>query len=187
MMSSPSSLVLRSRSCDSMTNDSASFTICSSLLMGTGRFSQARSRPFSTFWRSNFSRRPSFFTTMYGISSMRSYVVKRLLHFRHSRRRRIESASLLSRESTTLSFSNPQKGHFMRLAVLWNQFDCSRVRVNAFPCRRSWSVPVQMVVEVVDEGITEMPENEPNDGPQHVLNGWTHAHMMPQAATLKRG
>src|ERR1035438_466819 len=46
---------------------------------------------------------------------MRSYVVKRLLHFRHSRRRRIDSASLLSRESTTLSLANPQKGHFMRL------------------------------------------------------------------------
>src|SRR6185295_5616269 len=44
---------------------------------------------------------------------MRSYVVKRLPHFRHSRRRRMESASLLSRESTTLSFSKPQKGHFM--------------------------------------------------------------------------
>src|ERR1700727_632146 len=44
---------------------------------------------------------------------MRSYVVKRLLHFRHSRRRRMDSASLLSRESTTLSFANPQKGHFM--------------------------------------------------------------------------
>src|SRR5580698_713388 len=46
---------------------------------------------------------------------MRSYVVKRLPHFRHSRRRRMESASLLSRESTTLSFANPQKGHFMGL------------------------------------------------------------------------
>jgi len=39
--------------------------------------------------------------------------VKRFSHFRHSRRRRIESASLLSRESTTLSFAKPQKGHFM--------------------------------------------------------------------------
>src|ERR1700723_536678 len=48
---------------------------------------------------------------------MRSYVVKRLLHFRHSRRRRIDSASLLSRESTTLSLANPQKGHFM--ALVW--------------------------------------------------------------------
>src|ERR1700722_13375813 len=47
---------------------------------------------------------------------MRSYVVKRLLHFRHSRRRRMDSASLLSRESTTLSLANPQKGHFMALA-----------------------------------------------------------------------
>src|SRR5579872_775734 len=115
MISSPSSLVLRSRSADSITNDSASLTICSSLLIGTGRFSQARSSPFSTFWRSNFSRRPSFFTTMYGISSIRSYVVKRLPHFKHSRLRRIDSASLLSRESTTLSFANPQKGHFMAL------------------------------------------------------------------------
>src|SRR5580704_15671428 len=49
---------------------------------------------------------------------MRSYVVKRLLHFRHSRRRRMESASLLSRESTTLSFANPQKGHFITLATI---------------------------------------------------------------------
>src|SRR5262252_9547939 len=48
---------------------------------------------------------------------MRSYVVKRFLHFRHSRRRRMESASLLSRESTTLSFANPQKGHFMALGT----------------------------------------------------------------------
>src|SRR5450631_1265770 len=121
MISSPTSLVLRSRSADSITNPSASFTICSILPIGTGRFSQARNRPFRTFWRSNFSRRPSFLTTMYGISSMRSYVVKRFSHLRHSRRRRMESASLLSRESTTLSFANPQKGHFMgqnELAVI---------------------------------------------------------------------
>jgi hypothetical protein len=38
-----------------------------------------------------------------------------LPHFKHSRRRRMDSASLLSRESTTLSFANPQKGHFMAL------------------------------------------------------------------------
>src|ERR1035441_547899 len=77
-----------------------------------GLFSQAFSSPFNTFWRSNFSRRPSFLTTIYGISSIRSYVVKRFSHFRHSRRRRIDSPSLLSRESTTLSFSKPQNGHF---------------------------------------------------------------------------
>src|ERR1700674_5220306 len=46
---------------------------------------------------------------------MRSYVVKRLPHFKHSRLRRMDSDSLLSRESTTLSFANPQKGHFMAL------------------------------------------------------------------------
>src|SRR3984957_6013432 len=55
---------------------------------------------------------------------MRSYVVKRFSHFRHSRRRRMESASLLSRESTTLSFSKPQKGHFMKIG--WDQNYCSR-------------------------------------------------------------
>src|SRR6266480_791260 len=42
MINSPNSLVLRSRSGDSITNPSASFTICSSLLIGTGRFSQAQ-------------------------------------------------------------------------------------------------------------------------------------------------
>src|ERR1017187_136253 len=46
---------------------------------------------------------------------MRSYVVKRLPHLRHSRLRRMESASLLSRESTTLSFAKPQKGHFIEI------------------------------------------------------------------------
>src|SRR6266550_8523322 len=56
---------------------------------------------------------------------MRSYVVKRFSHFRHSRRRRMESASLLSRESTTLSFANPQKGHFMGLG---NSSHCNRER-----------------------------------------------------------
>src|SRR5208282_3004092 len=60
----PISLVLRSRSADSITNVSASLTICSRRLMGTGRFSQARISPLSTFWRSKRSRRPSFFTTM---------------------------------------------------------------------------------------------------------------------------
>ena len=40
--------------------------------MGTGRFSQAFSSPASTFSRSKRSRRPSFFTTMCGIWSMRS-------------------------------------------------------------------------------------------------------------------
>src|SRR5215470_11456127 len=54
---------------------------------------------------------------------MRSYVVKRLPHFKHSRRRRMESASLLSRESTTLSLANPQNGHFMALAgQTWSIF-----------------------------------------------------------------
>src|ERR1700738_382299 len=43
---------------------------------------------------------------------MRSYVVNRLAHFRHSRRRRIASPARPSRESITLSSRNAQKGHF---------------------------------------------------------------------------
>jgi hypothetical protein len=37
-----------------------------------GRFSHAFSRPATSFDRSKRSRVPSFLTTMYGISSMRS-------------------------------------------------------------------------------------------------------------------
>ena len=40
--------------------------------IGTGLFSQAFRSPSRIFWRSNFSRRPSRLTTMYGISSLRS-------------------------------------------------------------------------------------------------------------------
>src|SRR5262249_5543606 len=56
----------------------------------------------------------SFFMTIYGISSIRSYVVKRRSHFRHSRRRRIVSPVRPSRESITLSSVCPQNGHFIR-------------------------------------------------------------------------
>src|SRR4051812_36024319 len=49
---------------------------------------------------------------MYGISSIRSYVVKRRPHFKHSRRRRIASPPRLSRESITLSSAKRQNGHF---------------------------------------------------------------------------
>ncbi len=39
--------------------------------------------------------------------------MKRLLHFKHSRRRRIALPSLLVLESITLSSKFPQKGHFI--------------------------------------------------------------------------
>src|SRR3979409_2354656 len=39
----------------------------------------------------------------------------------------MDSASLLSRESTTLSFANPQKGHFMALMV---QSSILRIRLH---------------------------------------------------------
>jgi hypothetical protein len=48
-----------------------------------------------------------------------------LPHFKHSRLRRMDSASLLSRESTTLSLANPQKGHFM--ALVFRLFGSSKL------------------------------------------------------------
>src|SRR5215469_18244068 len=49
---------------------------------------------------------------------MRSYVVKRLAHLRHSRRRRMVSPLRPSRESITLSSRCAQKGHFTRWFLL---------------------------------------------------------------------
>src|ERR1043166_8042608 len=113
MIISPILLVGRSRSGDSCTYFSIALTMLSSLVDGTGRFSQARSKPAMTLLRSKVSLRPSFLTTMYGISSMRSYDVNRRSQRRHSRRRRIASPSRDSRESTTLSSRYAQNGHFI--------------------------------------------------------------------------
>src|SRR5579864_4981197 len=68
---------------------------------------------------------------------MRSYVVNRFPHFKHSRRRRMESASLLSRESTTLSFSNPQKGHFMALLACRQYLTGLRIDAGCVEARQS--------------------------------------------------
>src|SRR5258707_7088053 len=112
MIISPISVVVSSRSVASCTTPSISSTIASSFGVATGRFSQAFNNPCKIFCRSNRSRRPSFLITMYGISSIRSYVVKRREHFRHSRRRRMVSPVRPSRESITLSSRCAQKGHF---------------------------------------------------------------------------
>src|SRR3972149_2755777 len=71
--------------------------------------------PLKIFCESNGSRRPSFLMTRGRLSSTRSYVVKRRLPLRHSRRLRITSPSLLRRESTTLFSTLAQEGHFMCL------------------------------------------------------------------------
>src|SRR6185503_7446427 len=113
MIISPILLVGRSRSGDSCTYFSIAFTMLSSFVDGTGRFSQARNKPAITLLRSKVSRRPSFFTTMYGISSIRSYDVNLRSHRRHSLLRRIASPSRDSRESTTLSSRYAQNGHFI--------------------------------------------------------------------------
>ena len=57
------------RSCSVTSTRSATASSAAAL---TGRFSQALSSPATSFCRSNRSRVPSFFTTMYGISSIRS-------------------------------------------------------------------------------------------------------------------
>src|SRR5712691_8241572 len=46
----------------------------------------------------------------------------------------MDSASLLSRESTTLSFANPQKGHFM--ALMWQKRLNQMYGVNKRNCNR---------------------------------------------------
>src|SRR6266566_1855677 len=112
MIISPISVVVSSRSLASCTTPSISSTISSSFGVATGLFSHAFSSPCKIFCRSNRSRLPSFLITMYGISSIRSYVVNRRLHFRHSRRRRMVSPPRPSRESITLSSICAQKGHF---------------------------------------------------------------------------
>ncbi len=57
------------RSCSVASTRSATASSAATL---TGRFSQALSRPPISFSREKRSRVPSFFTTMYGISSIRS-------------------------------------------------------------------------------------------------------------------
>src|SRR5689334_19302428 len=67
--------------------------------------------------RSQGTRLPSFFTTVsLTCSSIRSYVVNRFVHARHSRRRRIARPPSQVRESITfrLSLSASQKGQRIR-------------------------------------------------------------------------
>jgi len=63
-------LVDISRSSVSWRRVSRPSTIASSWAGATGRFSQAFTSPARSFFRSKLSRRPSFLTTMYGISSI---------------------------------------------------------------------------------------------------------------------
>src|SRR5258708_1114585 len=117
MIVSAISVVVSSRLVASCTTPSLSSTMASSFGVATGRFSQAFNSPCRIFWRSKRSRRPSFLITMYGISSIRSQVVNRRSHFKHSRRRRMVSPVRPSRESITLSSRFPQKGHFTPVSL----------------------------------------------------------------------
>src|SRR6266508_4627483 len=148
MTCAPMSFVAISRSSVSWRRVSTSSTIASSCAGATGRFSQAFTRPARSFFRSKFSRRPSFLTTMYGISSIVSYEVKRRLQDSHSLRRRITSPSRLSRESTTRSSTAPQKGHFM--PPLWR--DRRRVLTHA-----------RKFLELVDSHRGRREERDPDE------------------------
>src|SRR5271163_304510 len=71
---------------------------------------------------------------------MRSYVVKRRAHFRHSRRRRMVSPVRPSRESITLSSMLAQKGHFTRdhLLAVYHALSLAIRAVIPFRVRRAW-------------------------------------------------
>mgnify|MGYP006295157133 CR=1 FL=1 len=107
------------RSFDSILSTIASI---SSTLMVV--FSHALIIPLRTLLRSNGLRVLSFLMTVSGRSSTSSWVVKRLLHFRHSLRLRIIfSVSLLS---MTRDSTDWQNGHFIvRYFFLPYMRDCS--------------------------------------------------------------
>src|SRR5437899_12291900 len=57
----------------------------------------------------------------------------------------MDSASLLSRESTTLSFANPQKGHFMLLEeplCIVTGERSGQARRDPLKCFRNWQMQV---------------------------------------------
>ena len=90
---------------------STSETRFSSDSRGMSRLMVAVSRLRSIFAWSNGSVVPSLFAMMSGISSRRSYVVKRAPHARHSRLRRMLAPSSEDLESTTFDSVVPQLGH----------------------------------------------------------------------------
>src|ERR671935_2658848 len=113
MTMSPSSRLEISFSARSCRRASMSATTSSTACTPTDRFSQDLRIDPRSFWRSKGSRRLSRLTTCGSTSSMYSYVVYRRWHFRHSRRRRMNSPSRPTRESTTRSSVWPQNGHFI--------------------------------------------------------------------------
>src|SRR5439155_7537047 len=113
MTTRPSSSLLISFSARSCSWASISTTTSSTACTPTDRFSHDFKMEPRSFWRSKGSRRPSRLTTCGSTSSMYSYVVYRRWHLRHSRRRRMNSPSRPTRESTTRSSVWPQNGHFI--------------------------------------------------------------------------
>src|SRR5690554_5384273 len=78
----------------------------------TGRFSNARNKPFLNLSSLNGSRVASDLITR-GITNLAvSNVVKRSLHSVHSRRRRIDAPPLTSHQSITLVSGIAQEGLF---------------------------------------------------------------------------
>src|SRR6267378_804469 len=105
---------------DRRSSASMSSTIARSRSGEMSLFSVAFFSPLKSFWGSKSSRLPSFLVTKKGTASMRSYVVKRCPHCRHSRLRRIASPTSESRESTTFRSWWPQYGQRMGYELFLN-------------------------------------------------------------------
>lgn len=97
------------------------------LAIDTGRFPQAIRIPFSSFSRSYGSAVPSLFSTKIVAVWVLSNVVNRNPHFSHSRLRRMDFPSSVTRESITLEFSNSQAGHFIADRIIHFDSHCEKM------------------------------------------------------------
>src|SRR5207237_8362145 len=141
---SPSSWLEISFSARSCSLASMSATTLSTAWMAIERFSHDFRIEPRSFWRSKGSRRPSRLTTCGSTSSMYSYVVYRRWHFRHSRRRRMNSPSRPTRESTTRSSVWPQNGHFIGAHLLGSRRSPDAVRVEREAARQRLHVAAHL-------------------------------------------
>src|SRR5438067_10867130 len=115
------------------------------------RFSKAFAMLATSLRRSNGSCVRSRFTTRRSDRSISSYVVKRYLHFKHSRRRRMLELSRYSRESMTLSSRDPHLGQRIVLdaSITHNQLyrhDFRRRNSCAEKLRYDYKIPLSIAL-----------------------------------------
>src|SRR4029079_11085097 len=128
---SPTRGVGISRSPSARSRSSMRSTAESTASVATGRLRRARRMLAVSFSRSKSVRLPSFFTRRGILRSTRSYVVKRLSHLRHLRRRRIVFASGFERVSTTWVSSDWQNGQRMALLPVHRKARAQRLHRGA--------------------------------------------------------